>query len=273
MIKTQIVEGLEVYSCLPARKTKKLPVLFVHGAFAGGWMWTETFMPFLAKAGYPCYALSLRGHGGSHGRDHLDWHSITDYIADVKAVVDSLRETPVLVGHSMGGCASQEAAFLFPERVTALALFGSPSVTEPCATSVQTYGRFLFMLSRLLPEKILVQFMQGSATSYSIKPEVQTYIRETTNLISKTTFRAIARSILNGYHDEPGYVVKQPFLLTHGDQDSTAIMEQAANWAKREPYCQYTVVPNAGHNANQDNSEFFTEILQGFLLSTVANQP
>ena len=103
MIKTQIVEGLEVYSCLPTKKTKKLPVLFVHGAFAGGWMWTETFMPFLAAAGYPCYALSLRGHGGSHGRDHLDWHSITDYIDDVKTVVDWLDETPVLVGHSMGG--------------------------------------------------------------------------------------------------------------------------------------------------------------------------
>jgi pimeloyl-ACP methyl ester carboxylesterase len=108
MIKTQIVEGLEVYSCLPARKTKKLPVLFVHGAFAGGWMWTETFMPFLAKAGYPCYALSLRGHGGSHGRDHLDWHSITDYIDDVKAVVDWLGETPFLVGHSMGGFVIQK---------------------------------------------------------------------------------------------------------------------------------------------------------------------
>ena len=53
MIKTQIVEGLEVYSCLPTKKTKKLPVLFVHGAFAGGWMWTETFMPFLAAAGHP----------------------------------------------------------------------------------------------------------------------------------------------------------------------------------------------------------------------------
>ena len=108
MIKTQTIEGLEVYSCLPARKTKRPPVLFIHGAFAGGWMWTETFMPFLAKAGYPCYALSLRGHGGSQGIEQIDWHSINDFVADVTTVVDWLGTSPVLIGHSMGGFVVQK---------------------------------------------------------------------------------------------------------------------------------------------------------------------
>jgi non-heme chloroperoxidase len=108
MIKTQTVEGLEVHSCLPTKKTTRPPLLFIHGAFAGGWMWTETFMPFLAKAGYPCYALSLRGHGGSHGREHIDWHSVSDYVDDVKTIVDWLGQTPVLIGHSMGGFLAQK---------------------------------------------------------------------------------------------------------------------------------------------------------------------
>jgi len=103
MIDTQTIDGLEVFSCLPARKSKHPPVLFIHGAFAGGWMWTETFMPFLADAGYACHALSLRGHGGSHGREHLDWHSVADYVDDVSKIVAWLGETPVLIGHSMGG--------------------------------------------------------------------------------------------------------------------------------------------------------------------------
>lgn len=108
MLKTQMIEGLEVFSCLPAKKTNRPPVLFVHGAFAGGWMWTETFMPFLAKAGYPCYALSLRGHGGSNGGDQIDWHSINDFVADVNTVVNWLGTPPVLVGHSMGGFVVQK---------------------------------------------------------------------------------------------------------------------------------------------------------------------
>ena len=108
MLKTQIVEGLEVFSCLPAGHSAKPALLFVHGAFAGGWMWTETFMPFLAQAGYPCHALSLRGHGGSAGGEHINLHSIADYVDDVKTVVDWLGEAPILLGHSMGGFVVQK---------------------------------------------------------------------------------------------------------------------------------------------------------------------
>jgi non-heme chloroperoxidase len=108
MIKTQIIDGLEIFSCLPSKKTKRPPLLFIHGAFAGGWMWTDNFMPFFAKAGYPCYAVSLRGHGGSEGREHIDWHSISDYVADVNKAVEWIGETPVLIGHSMGGFIAQK---------------------------------------------------------------------------------------------------------------------------------------------------------------------
>lgn len=108
MIKTEKIDGLEVFSCKPARKTGQPALLFVHGAFAGAWMWTETFMPVLAKAGYPCYAVSLRGHGGSDGRDHIDWHSINDYVDDLVKIVDHLGEPPVLIGHSMGGFVVQK---------------------------------------------------------------------------------------------------------------------------------------------------------------------
>lgn len=109
MIKKQIIDGLEVFSCEPtAGSPGRTPVLFVHGAFAGAWMWTETFMPFLAEAGYSSFALSLRGHGGSAGREHIDWHSVADYVDDVYTVVDSLGGDAILVGHSMGGFVVQK---------------------------------------------------------------------------------------------------------------------------------------------------------------------
>lgn len=103
MLRAQIIKGLEVYSCRPAEPTDRPPLLFVHGAFAGGWMWTETFLPFFAEAGYPCYALSLRGHGGSAGHEQIDWHSVADYVEDVRTVIAWLETPPVLIGHSMGG--------------------------------------------------------------------------------------------------------------------------------------------------------------------------
>lgn len=110
MITKQFVDGLEVFSCQPeGGATQSFPLLFVHGAFAGGWMWSETFMPYFAAAGFRTYALSLRGHGGSDGHEQLDWYSIADYVDDVAKVMDWLGEAPILVGHSMGGFVVQKA--------------------------------------------------------------------------------------------------------------------------------------------------------------------
>lgn len=103
MTKIEKIKGIEVFSCLPDVPNDRPPLLFVHGAFAGGWMWADTFMPFLTAAGYRCHALSLRGHGGSDGHEDLNWLSVADYVDDIAAVIDWLGEAPVLIGHSMGG--------------------------------------------------------------------------------------------------------------------------------------------------------------------------
>jgi len=123
MITSHSVGGLEVFACAAPAPAQATPILFIHGAFAGGWMWTETFMPYLAANGYSSYALSLRGHGGSDGHDRIDWHSIADFVDDVKAVVDWIGEAPALVGHSMGGFVAQK--YLEQRAVPAAVLMSS----------------------------------------------------------------------------------------------------------------------------------------------------
>ncbi|CAK0778497.1 Alpha/beta fold hydrolase [uncultured Gammaproteobacteria bacterium] len=95
--------ALEVLSCLPEadRDTWHAPVLFVHGSYCGAWIWAERFMPQFAAQGFPCYAVSLRGHGGSDGDYH--WASLDDYVADVEAVAKEIGTPCTLIGHSMGG--------------------------------------------------------------------------------------------------------------------------------------------------------------------------
>lgn len=97
------IGGLEVISCRSANAAGRPPLLFVHGAFAGGWCWEVHFLPWFADRGYDAHAISLRGHGGSDGRNALDDSSIADYVDDVVAVADSFGRAPLLIGHSMGG--------------------------------------------------------------------------------------------------------------------------------------------------------------------------
>lgn len=87
--------------------TELPPLLFLHGAFAGAWIWAEHYLPWFAAQGWDCYAPSLRGHGNSPGKDRLDFLGVEDYIADALSVLDSLPQKPVVIGHSMGGMVAQ----------------------------------------------------------------------------------------------------------------------------------------------------------------------
>ena len=99
---------LEVLTQEPASDAHLTPILFVHGMWHAAWCWSEHFLPYFAQHGYKSYALSLRGHGTSEGREQLRWISLASYVADVSQVVDQLEIPPVLVGHSMGGMIIQK---------------------------------------------------------------------------------------------------------------------------------------------------------------------
>lgn len=93
---------LEVLEHHPSDGPSKPPLLFIHGANMTAWCWQAFFLPHFAELGYPCYALSLRGHGGSQGKSHLHLAGIDDYVEDVTDLIQHLGIEPILIGHSMG---------------------------------------------------------------------------------------------------------------------------------------------------------------------------
>jgi pimeloyl-ACP methyl ester carboxylesterase len=109
--------ALEVHERQPAEDTGQPPLLFVHGLGHGAWCW-ENWLDAAADAGYPAYAVSLRGHGGSSGR--LRTARLSEYVADVVATAESLPRPPVLVGHSMGGLVVLKALTRYAARAGVL---------------------------------------------------------------------------------------------------------------------------------------------------------
>jgi len=111
---------LEVRKRLPARSAGKPPLLFVHGGYCDAWFWEPYFLPWFAARGYPAYALSLRGHGASGGRDSLFIAGLDDYETDVEHVAGTLSAAPVLIGHSMGAAVVERIVAKRPVRGAAL---------------------------------------------------------------------------------------------------------------------------------------------------------
>ena len=54
-------EGIHVETHQPERRSRKPPLLLVHGALTGSWLWTE-FAAYLAERGWEAHAMNLRGH-------------------------------------------------------------------------------------------------------------------------------------------------------------------------------------------------------------------
>jgi len=125
---------LETFSRLPASRTRKPPLLFVHGAYVDGWCWTPYFLPWFAAQGYPAHALSLRGHGKSDGAGMLFASGLDDYAADVERVAATLKEPPVLIGHSMGAAVVERMLAMHPIRAAVLLAPVPPTGIIPVAT-------------------------------------------------------------------------------------------------------------------------------------------
>ncbi len=110
-IERRTVDGeiaLELLECTPAADADRVPLLFVHGAYVGAWCWAEHWLPWFAAQGTPAYALSLRGHGRSAGRERLNAFGLADYAEDLLAAIAYLGRVPILVGHSMGALVVQK---------------------------------------------------------------------------------------------------------------------------------------------------------------------
>ncbi|MFZ0254143.1 MAG: alpha/beta hydrolase [Gammaproteobacteria bacterium] len=117
---------LELLSKMPEERAKGTPLLFIHGAYSSARIWEPFFLPFFARHGYAAYALSLRGHGKSEGRERLATTRLRDYVADVAGVVDRLGAPPVLVGTSMGGLVVQNYVHQHPVAAMVLLASGAP---------------------------------------------------------------------------------------------------------------------------------------------------
>jgi pimeloyl-ACP methyl ester carboxylesterase len=80
-------------------------------------------MPYFAHRGRASTALSLRGHGGSEGRERLRETRLSDYLDDVRRGLAVFTEPPIVIAHSLGGLLAQMS--IGREPIRALALLAS----------------------------------------------------------------------------------------------------------------------------------------------------
>jgi non-heme chloroperoxidase len=87
----------------------RFPVVMIHGAFCGGWVF-EAWQPLFAAQGFDVHAPTLRYHESGSSPDELARTSMRDYVADLEELIDHIGGAPIVIGHSLGGLLAQMLA-------------------------------------------------------------------------------------------------------------------------------------------------------------------
>jgi pimeloyl-ACP methyl ester carboxylesterase len=118
--------GLYIESWLPERRSRRRPLLLLHGELGGSWLW-ERYLGYFAQRGWEGHALNLRAHFWSETAN-LEELDLDSYVADVDAALAALGRPTVVVGHGMGALLALVAAQRQP--VQGLVLL-SPALPRP----------------------------------------------------------------------------------------------------------------------------------------------
>lgn len=89
------------------------PVVFIHGAFCGGWAFDTFRQPFEA-AGFETHAPNLPHHERGADLEQLAQSGLKEYANAIAHYTRGLSAAPILVGHSLGGLVAQLAAMHAP---------------------------------------------------------------------------------------------------------------------------------------------------------------
>jgi pimeloyl-ACP methyl ester carboxylesterase len=228
--------GLYIESWLPERRSRRKPLLFVHGELAGSWAW-ERFLGYFAGRGWEGHALNLRNHHWSQTADPAEL-SFESFVDDVGAAMDRLGPSVVVVGHGMGGLLILKAA----ERraISGLVLIAAelPSdVREPTAPHLIREVPELFGPALLgwatLPEKL-----QRDHRDLTLADVLR--IQHLMGQKPHESGRA-RRTMLRGVRVDPSRLAEVPRLVIAGGFDRVVSLESSerlATWldAEFEPF-------------------------------------
>ena len=149
--------GVYIESWLPERRSRRKPLLFVHGELTGSWLW-ERYLGFFASRGWEGHALNLQNHFWSRTVDPTEL-TFDSYVEDVAAALQRLGPTTVVIAHGLGGLLALKAAEQTPlAGIVLLSPEPPAAIREPAPTHMlrevpDVYGRARIGWSTL-PERL-----------------------------------------------------------------------------------------------------------------------
>ena len=255
--------GIYVESWLPERRSRRKPLLFIHGELAGSWLW-ERYLGYFAARGWEGHALNLRHHFWSQTADPATL-SFDTYIEDVVATLERFGPDVVVIGHGMGGLLALKAAERMP--IAGLVLLSSelprelrvPARVHELRDIPDVYGKSMIGWETL-PERLVRDDRDLTLAD----------VLRVQHLLGQKPHEsgAARRQILSGVSIDRRAVAETPRLVIGAGLDRSVTMddsERLAEWlgATYEPFAAHShfglVVGENSHGQVADAIRDFLE--------------
>lgn len=254
--------GIYIESWLPERRSRRKPLLFVHGELAGSWAW-DRYLGYFAARGWEGHAINLRNHHWSQTADPATL-SLDTYTEDLVGALDRFGAGVVVVGHGMGGLLALKAVERMP--IAGLVLLSSelPRDLRPAARLhelreiPEVYGRALIGWETL-PERLLRDHRDLTLAD----------VLRIQHLLGQKPHEAGAarRQMLSGVPVDRRNLAGVPMLVIGGGLDRTVPLEDSerlAEWlgAQYEPFAAHS---HYGLILGETSYQQVAEAVRGFL--------
>ncbi|MGW1867086.1 alpha/beta fold hydrolase [Streptomyces mauvecolor] len=240
-------------------------VFLLHGGGLSAHTWD--FVCLGLRDAARLVALDLRGHGDS---DWSDDYRIGTMAEDIAAAADHLALDRVrLVGMSLGGVVAAHVADAYPGRVERLALIDvAPGVDFESTGRMRAFMAGLGPVAELDAVVDAAMRVNPRADRASVAYRMSTLFRRVPNgdWVPKGDPRPPDfPAILAAIERLPARLTGLPVLLVRGGRSRVLSQSTAERLVGNVPDGELVVVPDAGHNVQEDNPAALIAALRAFL--------
>lgn len=245
------------------------PVVLTHGAGMDHHAF-DPQVPPLIRAGYRVITWDLRGHGDSLLARPVRF-TAADALADLEALREELHlDSPVLVGHSLGGGLSQAFVRAYPARAAGLVVLDATWNAGPLTRFESAVLPLAAPLLALIPAFRMPRLM---AKASAVTPAAIDATEAVFAAMPKQRFLDVWRATVSLVDPDPGYRTPVPLGLIRGERDATGNIATAMpRWARAEGVEEH-VIAGAGHVVTLDAPEVTSAALLEVLAAIAPTTP
>lgn len=240
------------------------PVLLLHGWINSWDVWRDTMIYIAEEHQFKVYALDFWGFGES-AKENTPPFRLDSYVSMVNQFMEimGIQHAPI-IGHSMGGTVSLRLTLEYPQRISQVAIVGSPIIGNSLHLFLQLAG-IKWVASTLFRLPFMLRFVVWIMLARDSKRVQKMIFRDVSKTNAESFFRSIGDLRNTDLRSRIGQI-SVPALGIFGEHDNIVNPNQAKELSKGIPHAHIQMMKYSRHFPMLDEPELLRQTLLEFLL-------